>query len=58
MELYACYSLKLRDYIMSNGIRYKLIGLNPTSKAPFWVFIKTDDLSKCLSDWSLMTAKK
>ncbi len=58
MELFACYSLNLRNYIMQQGIRYKIVGLNPTTKKPFWVFIKTEELLNCLTEWSLMSPEK
>ena len=51
-ELYCCYSLNLRRYLASKGIKYKLCGLNPNSKNRFWVYIKTSELDKALNDWS------
>lgn len=52
VELYCCYSLNLRNYLNSNGLRYKLAALNPNSKSLFWIYIKNDKLDKLLSDWS------
>ena len=51
-ELYCCYSLNLRDYLYQHGIRYKLAALNPNSKKLFWVYIKTKELDKLLTEWS------
>ena len=52
VELYCCYSLNLRNYLNSNGLRYKLAALNPNSKSLFWIYVKNDKLDKLLSDWS------
>ena len=52
IELYCCYSLNLRNYLYENGLRYKLAALNPNSKSLFWVYIKTDELDRLLTEWS------
>lgn len=51
IQLFPCYSLKLREFLTSNGLRYKLIGLNPNSKLMFWVYVKDMKLNKCLKKW-------
>ena len=43
-KLLPCYSVPLRDYLTSQGIRYELVGLHPISKAMFWVYIKNETL--------------
>ena len=53
VELYCCYSLNLREFLFSNGIRYKLAALNPNSKSLFWVYVKNEKLDKLLSEWSM-----
>lgn len=50
--LFPCYSIPMRDFFMSKGFRYELVGLNPTTKLPFWVFVKTNELSKAMQEWS------
>ena len=52
VELYCCYSLNLREFLYSNGLRYKLAALNPNSKSLFWVYIKDEKLDRLLSNWS------
>ena len=52
-KLLPCYSIPMRDYLSSKGIRYELVGLHPTSKAMFWVYIKDEKLDKALTTWSL-----
>ena len=48
IEFYTCYSLPLRNYLRKNGMRYKLVALNPNSKKLFWVYIKTEELDELL----------
>ena len=52
-KLLPCYSIPMRDFLTSQGIRYELVGLHPTSKAMFWVYIKDKKLDKELTQWSL-----
>ena len=52
VELYCCYSLNLREFLNSNGLRYKLAALNPNSKSLFWVYVKDEKLDKLLNEWS------
>lgn len=52
VELYCCYSLPLRDFLKSNGLRYKLAALNPNSKNLFWVYVKDEKLNNLLNEWS------
>ena len=42
----------MRDYLATHGIRYELVGLHPETKNMFWVYIKTNELSKYLREWS------
>ena len=53
VELYCCYSLNLREFLYSKGVRYKLAALNPNSKSLFWVYVKNEKLDKLLSEWSV-----
>ena len=51
VELYCCYSLNLRNFLYSNGLRYKLAALNPNTQKLFWVYIKDEKLKKLLDKW-------
>lgn len=51
-KLYYCYSINLRKYLYSNGLRYELAALNPNSKKLFWVYIVTDELEDLLIKWT------
>ena len=51
-KLFPCYSIPMRDYFTSKGIRYELVGLHPKSHDMFWVYIKTTELEKAMNEWS------
>lgn len=51
-KLYCCYSVRLRDYLYQNGIKYTLCALNPNSKNMFWAYIRTEELDRLLALWS------
>lgn len=53
IKLFPCYSIPLKNYLVGNGIRYELVGLNPKTKNMFWVFIISDDLKRLLDTWAL-----
>ena len=39
VALYTCYSLPLRNYLRDNGMRYKLVALNPNSKWELYLMV-------------------
>jgi hypothetical protein len=51
-KLFPCYSIPLRDFLTSNGVRYELVGLHPKTNKMFWVYIKNNKLNKLTSEWS------
>ena len=51
-KLFPCYSIPLRDFLSSKGVKYELVGLHPTTHKMFWVYIKNEDLDKYTSEWS------
>lgn len=51
-KLYCCYSLNLRKFLGSKGLRYELAALNPNSQKLFWVYMRTEQLDKLLDEWS------
>jgi len=51
IQLFPCYSLNLRNYLTSKGLKYKLVGLNPNSHKMFWLFIDNEQLNKYLIEW-------
>ena len=52
-NLYCCYSINLRNYLYSHGLRYELAALNPNSKKLFWIYMKTEKLDMLLTQWSI-----
>lgn len=51
-ELFPCYSIPLRNFLTSKGIKYELVGLHPKTNKMFWVYIKNEELDKYTSEWS------
>ena len=51
-KLFPCYSIPMRDFLTSKGIRYELVGLHPKSHKMFWVYIKSNELEKVMNEWS------
>lgn len=52
IRLYCCYSLPLRNYLIENGLRYKIVAKNPNSLKDFWVFVRDKKLDILLNDWT------
>lgn len=52
IELFPCYSLPMRNYLTSKGIKYKIVGLHPESKKMFWVYIKDNYFKQAVEEWS------
>jgi hypothetical protein len=50
-KLFPCYSIPLRDFLSSKGIRYEIVGINPTTHNMFWVYIKNNQLTIALDEW-------
>ena len=51
-KLLLCYSIPMRDYFASKGIKYELVGLHPKSHDMFWIYIKTIELEEAMNEWS------
>lgn len=52
IRLYCCYSLPLRNYLIENGLRYKIVAKNPNTLKDFWVFVRDKKLDILLNDWT------
>lgn len=50
-KLFPCYSINLREFLNDKGIKYELVGIHPSSKQMFWVYIKDKALNKALQEW-------
>ncbi len=51
--LFPCYSIPLRDFLQSKGIKYHLVGLHPETHNMFWVYEKNEILNKALLEWRI-----
>lgn len=51
-QIFPCYSIPLRNYLTSLGIKYEIVGLHPKSNAMFWAYIKSEELKEAMLKWS------
>lgn len=40
-------------FLQNKGIKYHCVGLNPTTKKTFYVFLKNEKLNIVLNEWTL-----
>ena len=43
-----CYSKKLKDELVEQGIRYTSRGIHEKTHKPFWMFMPSDELNNYL----------
>ena len=51
-KLYCCYSLNLRNFLYTHGLKYEVAALNPNSQKMFWIYVKTTKLDELLTKWT------
>lgn len=51
IPFYYCYSNEIKEYLISNGFKYVNIALNPNTYNKYWLFIRTDELTKSLDKY-------
>lgn len=51
--LYICYSVPQMNFLTEKGSRYELVALNKNTGSTMWVYMRTNELDKHLSEWSL-----
>lgn len=52
-DLFFCYSPPLKKYLCKiKNIAYISKGINNETKKSYWLFIKTNELSEALIEWS------
>ena len=50
--VYITYDVKFKNKCTENGIRYLVIGINPTTMKTFWVYNRLDkNFIKVLDEW-------
>ncbi len=52
-KLFCCFSVPLRDYLTSNGIKYELCALNEKTHKTMWIYMRNEKLNIVLNKWSL-----
>jgi len=50
---YKCFSVPQKDFLMSRGLEYITVALDPKTKDTFWLFLRNDSLDASLTQWQL-----
>lgn len=50
-NLFCCFSIPLRDFLMEHGAKYELCALSPSSMKMMWIFYKDEKVRKLLDEW-------
>lgn len=51
-NVFVCHSRPLVRFLtQEKGLRYVVVGLNPTSLSKFWVFHQDEELGQALVEW-------
>lgn len=51
-KVYRCYSNNLKEFLMSKGIDYITIAKDHKTDKTFWMFLKSEELDKALTEWT------
>ena len=52
-KYYRCFSVPLKDFLMSKGFEYEIIALDPKSKDKFWLFIRSKEFNNIVLEWKI-----
>lgn len=52
VKCYKCFSNNLKEFLMSRGLEYITIAIDPKTNKTFWMFLKTNELDLALTEWS------
>lgn len=58
INFFKCFSVPLMQFLLEKGCRYELIAIDPSSNKKFWLFIKNNDVSNTLNEWSINNPNK
>jgi len=47
-----CYSIKMKDFLKSQGFNYITKALNPKSQKPYFMFNKSLELDNAIQKWN------
>ena len=50
-KCYKCFSNNLKEFLMSRGLEYLTIAIDPKTEKTFWMFLKTEELDLALTEW-------
>jgi len=48
---YKCYSVPQKDFLLSRGLEYITVALDPTTRSTFWLFLRNEILDSSLTEW-------
>jgi hypothetical protein len=48
---YKCFSVPQKNFLLSKGLEYIIVALDPKSHYTFWLFLRNDELDKALTEW-------
>jgi len=51
-KFFYCYSVKMKDFLKSQGFNYITKALNPNSKRPYFMFNKSQELDSSIQKWN------
>jgi hypothetical protein len=55
---YKCCSVPLKDFLLSKGLEYIIVALDPKTKDTFWLFLRGKELDDALTEWKLNKPKE
>jgi hypothetical protein len=50
-KAYKCFSNPQKEFLMSKGLEYITVALDPKTHDTFWLFLRSDELDKALTEW-------
>lgn len=51
-SFFYCYSIRMKDFLKSQGFAYITKGLNPNTKSPYFMFEKSCKLDEAIKKWN------
>jgi hypothetical protein len=53
-KYFYCYSMPLKDFLKSQGLKYITKAINPRTNTTYFMFEKGEDLDKAICKWQKM----
>ena len=57
-DIYRCYDVKLKDFLLQQDIKYFLVARDIVSNKKFYAFEKTKDFFDAFDKWDINNPKK